>query len=167
MAPRHGILVTGSRSLAVSGDMEAWATGIILKSIVFAQAWADAVIITGDARGPDEWAIREAERLGIEWHKFTLHQGQIWHSNRLPTPWDADHEPNRSRWGRMYPLFRNEVMVSTFQRGDWDAMEAIALIDPNSATRGTDHTVRLLRERKIPVACHRYSGAPLPKAVGR
>jgi hypothetical protein len=133
------LLVTGSRSLARIDGAREWCEGIV-------RTHGDATIVTGDANGPDAWALAIARlwsRTSERWQLNGLvHYGG--HPVRGPMRWCTHDEMRdaRLRLGSRFPLYRNEAMVRSVAHHHSDAL-VLAFIDPASRTRGTEHTCRL------------------------
>jgi hypothetical protein len=135
-------LVTGSRSLAEIPGAREWATEILHRELVVADD-IGPVLVTGDARGPDAWAIDVAKSIWMPYRQWCL-DGWIRGAGES------------MQWakvvgrGRGWPLVRNETMVRAVAKRASGA-RGIALIDPGSKTDGTGHTARHARAHGIVV----------------
>lgn len=153
------LLVTGSRSLAKSRAAEAWAERILSSAVL--ELPRDSVVIHGGANGPDSWA-----------HTIALYRPDsqvtvaVYRPNGsgMVVPVAAPgriRRPMDFRWnpGDPGPLARNahmvEVVLSDVSQWGY-APRVLALVDADSRTRGTDHTVRLARAAGIPVDRHEW-----------
>ncbi len=157
------LVVTGSRALCATAAAESWARGEICDALCdLAMRGLATVVVTGDAPGPDVWAIHEAASCALRWIRYGL---DGWRTEgegfvkREPVAWcTAEEVPKRgtraySRW----PLTRNRVMVAAVKRavaaGEYTA-SALALAAPWARTHGTQHTIGLLTRAKIAAATH-------------
>ena len=137
------LLVTGSRSLAAHPGAEAWARGLIRAAL----AGVDLLIV-GDAPGPDAWAAEIASSHDVCVRRYDtrgIHAG--WIVQQEHALWcRIDQWATPAMQGRRYPLHRNAAMVrdvtTIAMRRDASA-RALALIDPASETKGTEHTAGL------------------------
>jgi hypothetical protein len=146
------LLVTGSRALCDTPEAEAWAKEELEDHIVGLPT--SSLLVTGDARGPDTWALRYADRHYVLWHKYAL-DGYVywpggrlreWHSQWTLPKWESD------AWHK-FPLVRNRAMVERVgQRPEeYDRSRCLALVAPWAKTRGTGFTAGLCRKASIPV----------------
>ena len=140
------LLVTGSRALEGSAHEER--ARAILSAIVFSLS-DGAVVVTGDARGPDEWAAHYAgSRL------LSLHQ-RIYSLDG----WVYDEQPAQlRRWRAKYqgestPLARNVAMVAEVARQRDRGAEVLVLgLEAKwSATQGTAHTLAAARAQRFEI----------------
>ena len=140
------LLVTGSRALEGS-DRESEAKAI-LSALVFSLT-DRSIVVTGDARGPDDWAAQYADsRL------LSLHQ-RIYSLDG----WVYDEQPAQLRRWRAKdreestPLARNVAMVREVatQRDKGALVRVLALEALWSATRGTAHTIARANEHGLEV----------------
>ena len=137
------LLVTGSRSLAAHPGAEAWARGLIRAAL----AGVDLLIV-GDAPGPDAWAAEIASSHDVCVRRYDtrgIHAG--WIVQQEHALWcRIDQWATPAMVGRRYPLYRNAAMVRDVvdlaMTPQWSA-GCIALVDPASATKGTEHTAGL------------------------
>lgn len=142
------LLVTGSRVLADRPEAEAWARRILRGPI---RGDTRPRVLTGDARGPDAWAV---EAAGTRWTRFDKH-GAIY-CGLLPDcregwwtfpPTETPPRPRtRDEW-RTRLLARDRAMVAYARlcadRGA--SVRVLALRAPWSETHGTDYTVQHAR----------------------
>jgi hypothetical protein len=141
------LLVTGSRSLArIPGARERCIEHVSGHLV----ALGDVVLVTGDAPGPDAWAIECAAGIGIRHRRWCL-DGWIDGGSETVRWWSGERTAAPSaRW----PLMRNEAMVRAVAAKHPDAV-VLAFVDPHSRTHGTEHTCRLAEraglraERKV------------------
>lgn len=141
--PSAVLLVTGSRALCDTADATAWARAI-LSDAVFALP-RRAVVIAGDASGPDTWALGMAAcRPGILRRMYAL-DGVVWcwPSGRRWS-WSPQPREATSYTPRQWPLVRNEFMVADAANIARDGVPVyvLALHAPWSRTSGTLHTAR-------------------------
>ena len=153
------LLVTGSRSLADHPGAEAWARALIRTALE-----GVALLIVGDAPGPDAWALREAWDHSTDGRAFYVrryvthghHAGWVvTEAEMRRRPWTHDIPPRKGDprdLTRAWYLLRNERMVVSardlLNRGH--VVTALALLDGTKrdapgrrATRGTEHTAGL------------------------
>lgn len=150
------LLISGSRSFVRAP----WAAQDRVRAIIHAQLClfgADDCLMTGNADGPDKWAITQAasaDASGLWWVTY-LPNGERF-SNR---------EPLHSNWapeglslsGPDAPLVRDKWMAMALDKARnmkkrpfhaW----AIGFVDPDSPTKGTDYTLAQCKSYKIPYA---------------
>lgn len=139
------LLVTGSRVLAGS-DREQTARAL-LSALVFALP-DRSIVVTGDAPGPDAWAIESATSslLSLRRRVYAL------------DGWVYDERGERARRWHLdktapSPLDRNEVMVREVaeQRAKGAHVEVFGMEAVWSATRGTAHTLGKARAAGLPI----------------
>jgi len=136
------VLVTGSRDLAGHTDAAAWVRSHL-------DALAPAVVVTGDARGPDAWAAEWARehdlttvcrtyRLSGAVCTADLMSPVGWWCGRSRPPHGDD---NRALWAA-WCLHRDRVMVQhVAKRAAKYAVTVLALTSRQSKTNGTAFTV--------------------------
>ncbi len=154
------LLVTGSRALANTPAAEWWATQRILTALSRLDLGAE--LVTGDARGPDEWARRLAIHLRVPTLVFNLwgkveDSGEGWRWTQQQRP------PFAAPEGKRWPLVRNAAMVD-YVRGraaGGARVHVLALAAPWADTRGTGHTAGLARGAGLVVETHEC-----PRALG-
>lgn len=146
-------LITGARSLANRKRGDEWAHDLIEKIVTIGDV---SVLIAGDAPGPDQWAANiaavQGKFAGVFYHLDGTIRGT---DGRAFTRWCPFAEvPKRGspafwRW----PLTRNAVMVRDLvaraRLSGYD-VRVLALLDPDSTTQGTMHTVNLVRAAAVP-----------------
>lgn len=138
------ILVTGSRSLATIPGTRDWCEKILGEAIE-----SGTTIVTGDAEGPDAWAIAVAARYAVPWRRWQLN-GLIHGSNGDVVRW-CTHEEMRARrdaLGRRFPLWRDESMVTSVAHRDPYAL-VFAFIDPASRTHGAEYTAKYAERSEL------------------
>lgn len=144
------LLVCGSRSLARDTDMLAWVTDT-LRAVLSPRP---DLLVHGGARGPDEMADAEAARVQVPdiltfYPNGTLRWRRVGslpvHATYSESQWSYASDPG--------PLARNRAMVTYLadaaRRGF--TVRVVGLVDATSATRGTDHTLRLARAAGLTV----------------
>jgi hypothetical protein len=136
------LLVTGSRALRSTNASESWARTII--ESVIGELPETAVVVTGDAIGPDRWALRAASWRGLRTRAYRLDGVRFDSHNGLSTRW-CEPEQIAALSVRRLPLERNRVMVQQIAGagGDWTTL---ALFAPWAKRHGTAHTVQLVRD---------------------
>jgi hypothetical protein len=146
MIPRQVLLVTGARELARTHARTAWGVAAVGDAITALRR--DALVMTGDATGPDTWARSEAALAALERWVYAL-DGWIYANGEPRCHWTAVTGAGRSP--RRWPLYRNERMVAEAHgfAGRGDAVTVLALVAPWSRTRGTMHTVGLAHRAGI------------------
>jgi hypothetical protein len=145
------LLVTGSRALTDTPEAEAWAQDELARRIT-----REAVrsVVTGDARGPDEWA--HPDELGIWGVRWCLsgdvdfRLGGDWWTEKRWLPRGTPRPSSHDAWAQR-ALARNRAMVTHVADCDPGNVRVLALLAPWSRTRGTQHTMRLAREHGLPV----------------
>lgn len=142
------LLVTGARSAGDSRLAEAWARGAIAEAF---DTHRPARLVTGDARGPDEWARVEAVRRGVPFYCYAG-SGEITGADgRRWGRWTKDLAPDsgapRVEWAAWY-LHRDRVMARQVARRGREGATVVvlALHAPWSKTQGTAFTVARARE---------------------
>lgn len=139
------LLVTGSRALVGSAH-EAQARAI-LSAMVFGLP-DGAVVVAGDASGPDEWAIRDAASglLALNFRIYSLDGGVYDGSAARVRRWDHGLEDKRGSKG--WPLLRNRLMVRDCarERDRGATVTVLALEAEWSRTKGTAQTVGVARD---------------------
>ena len=163
---RPYLLVTGSRALADRDDSATWARARIEEAL--AAMPRSTRVLTGDARGPDAWAIRARH----PWTAFTG-TGSITVGASVPEDWPGvahgDHEgwwtgaerppvpQGRDEWRRRL-LARDRALVAfaalCASRGE--LVRVLALRAPWAETHGTDYTATRAREAGLPVTLLTY-----------
>lgn len=152
-------LVCGSRSLVARPFGEDWARHEIDCLLAMANG-----AIGGDADGPDRW-LREACILRPSLPSaFWCLDGTVQSApGRILGRWcpveqvPGRDDPRRRRW----PLTRNEAMARALAqraRRDGRDAEAYGLIDPESPTEGTAHTLAACQRLGVPVFRRRFPG---------
>lgn len=157
-------LFCGSRSLSSRAgknlpQAEEWGYGIIRSVLT-----PDDIVITGYADGPDKWSIQEAHTMGIPWYSYQPSgfivtadgPGREWAKGRGTKPASGD---NHGVWKRWF-LLRDEVMVAHMARFRdlGHAVEVHGLLDPGSATQGTQFTLRHAEKAGLPVFRYEFQG---------
>lgn len=149
------LVISGSRTLADDPRAERWARALI------SAAWDSdprpGAIVTGDARGPDEWARREAVTRGVPFYCYAA-SGEItgkdarlwgrWTNELPPAPGEV-----RALWAAWY-LHRDRVMIQHAARRftrDGADVRVLALVDPASRTNGTGFTIDRAKAAHLPV----------------
>lgn len=119
------LVVTGARAAAASAPAEAWARGAIAEAF---DTHHPAKLVTGDARGPDDYARREAVKRRVPFYCYAG-SGKI-------TGADA------REWAAWF-LHRDRVMVQHVVRRVREGATALvlAIYAPWSVTEGTAFTV--------------------------
>ena len=152
------LVVTGSRALADSGSAERWAFDLLHAAVAHADT-----LVTGDARGPDAWALTCARTAGRRWAVYGL-DGRVVRGHAAPVAWTVDAPPER-RDGRAlwaaWCLHRDRAIVRDAARAAarGRAVRVLALVAPWSETRGTEYTAARARAAGLEVDV-RESGDP-------
>jgi uncharacterized Ntn-hydrolase superfamily protein len=167
VTPVAGLVVTGSRALAEFASAERWALDALHDAVALA-----GTVVTGDARGPDSWALTVARTTGRRWASYTL-DGRALRGHGVPVPWTPDAPPER-RDGRAlwaaWCLHRDRAIVRDAARAHaaGRSVRVLALVAPWSATHGTAYTVARARSAGLEVvvrAFGRVTGCPPRAAV--
>lgn len=144
------LLVCGSRSLTRDPDRLAWVADT-LRAVLSPRP---DLLVHGGARGPDEMADAEAARVQVPdiltfYPNGTLRWRRVGslpvHATYSESQWSYASDPGL--------LARNRAMVTYLadveRRGC--TVRVVGLVDATSATRGTDHTLRLARAAGLTV----------------
>ena len=83
------LVVTGSRALADLPSAERWALALLHEAVDLA-----GTVVTGDARGPDAWALTVARGTGRRWASYAL-DGLVRRGHGDPARWTVDAPPER------------------------------------------------------------------------
>lgn len=137
------LVVTGARATAESDRAAEWARGAIVQA--FDQE-RPSKLVTGDARGPDDYARREAVKRRVPFYcyagsgQITGRDGRAWGRWTQDLPPDSD--ANRAEWGAWF-LHRDRVMMRHVARRARDGATVcvLAIHAPWSETEGTAFTV--------------------------
>lgn len=153
------MLVCGSRSLARDPEATAWAKGEIEARV---RAEAPDLLMHGAAYGPDQWAGQCANVLADEGQPVPFVHEVYPHG--LTVIWTRDPDETgrycrRHPWSDSLlshgaaPLVRNAYMVNAmaYLAALGCRVLVLGLVDATSATRGTDHTLRLARAAGLTV----------------
>lgn len=148
------LLVTGSRALARNNRFETWSLDLLHGAI----ASSDDVelVCTGDAYGPDEWALYVSDQANLPSIIYSAKTGEIIESGRANAAacerWITTERLHNVPFDRR-PLLRNAAMVYDLARAA-GKVRCVALIAPWSKTAGTQYTLKLAREWGIEVVEH-------------
>jgi len=144
---RYILRVTGARALADEPAAEEWAREQIATAA--ARIVDGGVLVTGDATGPDAWALARAEGLGRLTARYAL-DGCIY-TGRGIIAWGSRTSEHTSR---TWPLERNRVMVAhvAHRAAQGRRAQVLALRAPWARTNGTAHTVTRATEAGLLVA---------------
>ncbi len=137
------LLVTGSRLLADHPRARAWAEAEMGAEL--AELGPRAVVLSGEARGADEWATALASARGLRWvvfHADGWRQGshdepRLWRTEGPLTPEELRAEPRHF-------LARDEALVDAALAAHerrW-RVRVLGLKARWSTTGGTDYTLR-------------------------
>lgn len=135
------LLVTGSRALEGS-DRFREAKAML---IAYIETITPTVVVAGDARGPDEWAIEAAVLRRIDTRIYGLDGWVKTAAGRDVRRWTESE--------KFSPLDRNAAMVREVaaQRDKGALVRVLALEALWSATKGTAHTIARAREHGLEV----------------
>lgn len=154
------VCVTGSRALTGHADARAWLRAEL-------DRLAPAVVVTGDARGPDAWALEWcADAANMNSMVYAL-DGMVHHQRhhalfawKAAYRW-ADVPPSECRDPRPWPWLRNEAMLRAVAESTVDAeVTVVGLRCPDATTRGTEHTLGLARAAGLPIVERTFFLAP-------
>ena len=156
------LLVTGSRALADRDDSAAWAQRILRDAI---RTPEPPRVYTGDARGPDAWALALAGAEYTQWARdgaFYCGMTHPWMEGWWIAPPHPPATPRtRDEWRRRL-LARDRAMVAhaalCASRGD--TVRVLALRAPWSETHGTDYTAQHARAAGLDVRVLTYPEVP-------
>lgn len=154
-APLRALLVTGSRALADDREAHQWAWETLIREFY---RWRPDLVLNGGARGPDAWSSRLARIVGVPCYELLL-DGTV---GVVGAP-HADYAPGRDgRWHSTAadPLTRNRALVTACDElvTQLATVRVLALLSPDSSTRGTAHTVGLARRAGLEVAEEHFGG---------
>ena len=142
------LLVTGSRALDDHVQALHWEREQVSAR---ADSFRPTLVVTGDARGPDESARVHAKRRGLPLECWSL-SGWVaaWGAGRDRRWWPESEPPLTPRH---WPLERNRRMVAHVAElaKTAEATLVLALYAPWSRTQGTAHTVGLARAAGLTV----------------
>lgn len=151
------LLVTGSRALYDTVAARDWTFAALRLRLPGEDA--PTLVVTGDARGPDQAASDIVPRGGPVGIAVWELDGDVtmWAPGMAlghVRHWTDEMEPacgDREAW-RRWPLKRNAAMVAWCAENarDGASVRCVALLAPWSRTRGTQHTMRLAREHGLP-----------------
>lgn len=142
------LLVTGSRALADTTEAHQWAWETLIREVY---KWRPDLVLNGGARGPDAWSSRLARIVGVPCYEL-LTTGEV-RTIGKPHP---DYAPGRDgRWHDTAadPLTRNRALVTACDElvTQLATVRVLALLSPDSSTRGTAHTVGLAKRAGLEV----------------
>ena len=149
------LVVTGSRALADLPSAERWALAALHEAVAVA-----GTVVTGDARGPDAWALTVARTAGRRWASYAL-DGLVRRGHGDPARWTVDAPPER-RDGRAlwaaWCLHRDRAVVRDAARAHaaGRSVRVLALVAPWSPTHGTEYSVARARAAGLEVDVRRY-----------
>lgn len=129
------LLVTGSRSLATIPGAEAWAREHIRRALE-----GVGLLIVGDAPGPDAWAAEIASSHDVCVRRYDtrgIHAG--WIVQQEHALWcrvDQWAQGLNTHTSWLDAMVRDASMMT----GYGAAARVLALVDPASETKGTEHT---------------------------
>ena len=157
VTPVDILVVTGSRALAELASAERWALAALQDAVALA-----ATVVTGDARGPDAWALTVARGTGRRWASYAL-DGLVRRGHDVPVAWTPDAPPQR-RDGRAlwaaWCLHRDRAIVRDAARAHaaGRSVRVLALVAPWSATHRTEYTVARAEAAGLEVVVRRFGG---------
>lgn len=147
------IVVTGARACADSRLAEEWARGAVAEAF---DTHRPSKLVTGDARGPDDYARREAVKRRVPFFCYAASglitgvDGREW--GRWTRDLPPDRDSNRAEWKAWY-LHRDRVMVQHVARRVREGASALvlAITAPWSDTEGTAFTVGRAKAHELDV----------------
>lgn len=148
------ILVTGSRALADTPAATIWAKGVLRAAI--GALPLDGVVCAGDASGPDLYALTLARRMKLATISFRLDGVRVVSGEPAQRWYHDPDDTAEARFGRRWPLVRNERMVDEVALWArlWCVASVVAVHAPWARTHGTAHTVTLARKAELAVVEH-------------
>ncbi len=149
---RKLLLVTGSRTLAESAARQEWARQVLAAHLE--GLGADDWVLHGGATGPDQFVEDLARCKGIKTMSYRL-DGYRYHGEERLGKWAPDSGATSAG---SWPLVRNATMASQAKHAadlGWD-VRCVALLDPASVTRGTQHTATKCADSGLQVSQHQY-----------
>ena len=158
------VLVTGSRALAGHDDARVWLREQLA-------ALAPAVVVTGNAQGPDDEAAAWARDAGVPLRRYDG-RGRITDGAATVARWEApasmpSADAGRAQWAAWY-LHRDRVMVRhVAARADRYTVTGLALFAPSSETEGTAFTVARAKVAGLDIVGRKFDRAPTLPGVGR
>jgi len=158
MPPRHVLVVTGARVLRQTPAAAAWARARLTAAIEALPRGGGAyrsVLVTGDAPGPDAWAVEIATALNIRRVVYALDGRR--HENGVAGAWWAHAHELAWRDNRRWPLLRNGVMIKEcafLARERGNAVIVCGVRAGWATTQGTAHTLTQARAANLVVSDH-------------
>lgn len=156
------LLVTGSRALADREDSATWAQGRITQAL---RAHPGSYVLTGDAHGPDAWAVVASASRHIILDRHGRIRAQIvrdghdgwWIDPPRPPPVPSGLHEWRDRL-----LARDRALVACARRyaDQGHTVRVLALRAPWSETHGTDYTAQHARAAGLDVTMLTYPKVP-------
>ena len=145
--PSAVLLVTGSRALWDTQEAAGWAWGTIHAAVKSLPR--DGLVVAGDARGPDTWAMECARLTGRAERWYAL-DGRV-RGFGVPRGREWAQRSKQTMAPRAWPLYRNECMVAEVAQSARDGVPVyvLALVAPWSTTAGTLHTARLAQRERL------------------
>lgn len=147
------LVVTGARAAADSRLAEEWARGAVAEAF---DTHRPSKLVTGDARGPDDYARREAVTRRVPFYCYAASglitgvDGREW--GRWTQDLPPDRDSIRAEWKAWY-LHRDRVMVQHVARRVREGATALvlAIYAPWSDTQGTAFTVGRAKAHELDV----------------
>lgn len=151
----RAVLVTGSRALLGFPGALAWLTAWLT-------AFGPALVVTGDAPGPDTWALAWAKPRRLHWRSFEV-RGPV-RGAAVPTAWTDAPLPGRhdAEGWRQRCLDRDAAMVERFAALTAYDLHVAALRASWSKTQGTAFTLRAALAAGLPATEALWSTPPGP-----
>jgi hypothetical protein len=121
------LVVTGSRVLADLPSAERWALDLLRAAVQHADT-----LVTGDAGGPDAWALSAARIAGRRWAVCGL-DGRVMRGHGPAVRWTHEAPPargaEREEWAA-WCLRRDRAMVAAASRAHAEgrAVQVLALV---------------------------------------
>lgn len=147
------LMVSGSRTLCAHAESRARVVAAMQPHLV-----GVTLVIAGDAKGPDRWALDEAYRLGIDWERWAFAPPTVDGTLRATLRWTEQR--------RVSPLDRNRAMVLDVAKRFPNAL-VLGFVDPASSTHGTDHTLTIARSARLRVVRLVFDAARAAEGAGR
>lgn len=141
----RAVLVTGSRSLQMAEEKRAWALCILRRELE--KLGHGDFVLHGGAVGPDTWATECADKAIVETHLVDGLVSTKYNKGGNLAAWEAHQGPPHGSY-----LVRDRALAQRAKALQQQGylVEVIALIDPDSPTRGAAYTLAECAKLDLP-----------------
>lgn len=146
------LLISGARALTRSPAASQWARDAIADFL--RDRTSEALVLFGDASGPDTWASDAAKAAGLPWQRFSRH-GEVVDQDGVQAFWIRELRPsNAAEWKRRL-LARDRALAARLATG-LGPRRALGLLAPwpnadGRKTHGTAYTIQQCMEQGVDV----------------